>query len=308
MTDAQLARFSDLESQGARFAAEMGVPLGAYQKMTAEHLFLVMSSPELGGPFATDPGISDDQGLVAAIVKCSPGQGPYLHAHYNTLENFICLDGRFRITWGDSGEHEAFLDPLDTVSVPRGVVRAFENASDGPAHILAFIRGDKPEDFGDVAMTPAAAEDLDATFGDGTADKIKDIGWRFDAGVDAPTAQVNPDEMGARLARFSETTPEGGGELRRYAIMDDGGNAEISGDPGLRADIFEVAPNADADLAGTPGKRTLMCVGGSLTLSWDGGSAEMTPWDTVALPAGTGCHLANAGSAPARLFAMETGV
>ena len=84
MSDTQLARFADIRSQGPRFAAEMDVPLGAYQNMTAEEFFLVMSSPTLGGPFATDPGISDDQGLVAAIVKCSPNQGPYLHAHYNT--------------------------------------------------------------------------------------------------------------------------------------------------------------------------------------------------------------------------------
>ena len=109
---AKVARFADVRSQGARFAAEMGVPLGAYQKMTAEEFFLMLSSPALGGPFATDPGISDEQGLVAAIVKCSPGQGPYLHAHYNTLESFTCLDGRFRITWGDTGEHEAVLEPF----------------------------------------------------------------------------------------------------------------------------------------------------------------------------------------------------
>ncbi len=307
MAKAQFARFSDLNSQGARFAAEMGVPLGAYQKMTAEHLFLVMSSPELGGPFATDPGISDDQGLVAAIVKCSPGQGPYLHAHYNTLENFICLDGRFRITWGDTGEHEAFLDPLDTVSVPRGVVRAFENASDGPAHIMAFIRGDKPEDFGDVAMTPAAAEDLDTTFGDGTAEKIKDIGWRFDAGVEAPTAKVSPEEMGARLARFADMNADGSGPLRRYAVMDSVAGAAITGDPGLKADIFELATGAEAELASTPGKRTLMCVGGGVSMSWDGQTADTTPWDAVALPPDTGCRLTNTGDEPAQLFAMETG-
>jgi len=89
--------------------------------------------------------------------------------------------------------------------------------------------------------------------------------------------------------------------------MDSGPGAAITGDPGLKADIFEVASGAEAELAGTAGKRTLMCVGGGVSLSWDAETANMTPWDTVALPADTGCRLANAGGEPARLFAMETG-
>ena len=107
-----IARFGEIEPQGGRLAEKLGIPLAAYQKMTAEKFFLLMSSPELGGPFADQPAISDDQGMIVAIVKCAPGQGPYLHAHYNTYENFICLTGRFRISWGDVGEHEAFLDPV----------------------------------------------------------------------------------------------------------------------------------------------------------------------------------------------------
>jgi len=219
MSNVQIARFSEIESQGPRFAAELDLPLAAYQKMTAEEFYLLLSSPKLGGPFATDPGISDDQGLVAAIVKCSPGQGPYLHAHYNTLENFVALDGSFRITWGDMGENETIIDPLDMVSVPRGVVRAFANATDKPAHIMAFIRGNTPEDFADVAMTPAAADDLLQTFGDGTVDKIREIGWRFDASVDAPTARVSPDTMEAQVARFARLTAKDADGLATYAMM-----------------------------------------------------------------------------------------
>lgn len=180
----RVARYAELEPQGPYFAEKLGIPLGAYQKMTAEELRLLMSSPALGGPFTAEPGISDDQNMIVAIVKCSPGQGPYLHAHYNTLENFICLKGRFRIRWGDEGENETFLEPYDMIAVPKGVVRNFENAGDDEALILAFIRGDKPEDFHDVAMTPAAAEDLEKNFGPGVRQKIEEIGWRFDAGLD----------------------------------------------------------------------------------------------------------------------------
>lgn len=181
---ARIARLSELAPQGPFYAEKLGIPLGAYQKMTAEEFYLMMSSEALGGPFSASPGIADDQNMIVAIVKCSPGQGPYLHAHYNTYENFICLTGRFRIRWGDEGEHETFLDPFDMIAVPKGVVRTFENAGDSDALILGFIRGETPEDFADVAMTPAAAEDLEANFGRAVREKIEEIGWRFDAGVE----------------------------------------------------------------------------------------------------------------------------
>jgi uncharacterized RmlC-like cupin family protein len=177
----KIARFREIEPQGGPLAEKLGIPLAAYQKMTAEDFYLLMSSPKLGGPFADRPAISDDQNMIVAIVKCSPGQGPYLHAHYNTYENFMCLTGRFRISWGDKGEYETFLDPYDVIAVPKGVVRTFANASDDTAYILGFIRGDKPEDFHDVAMTPAAAADLTERFGAEVVSKIEEIGWRFDA-------------------------------------------------------------------------------------------------------------------------------
>lgn len=181
----RIARFSDTKPQGAKFAEENGIPLGAYQKMTAEEFYLMMSAPGLGGPFASAPAVSDDQNMIVAIVKCSPGQGPYLHAHYNTRENFMCLTGRFEILWGDEGEHRTVLEPYDMIAVPPGVVRTFRNCSDGEALILGFIRGDSPEAFADVAMTPAAAADIETNFGAETRKKIEAIGWRFDAGLDS---------------------------------------------------------------------------------------------------------------------------
>ncbi len=317
MGQAKVARFADVRSQGARFAAEMGVPLGAYQKMTAEEFFLMLSDDALGGPFATDPGIADDQGMVMAIVRCSPGQGPYLHAHYNTLESFTCLDGRFRITWGDMGENEAFLDPFDTISVPRGVVRTFANASDDTAHILGFIRGDSPDDFSDVAMTPAAADDLDATFGGGTADKIRDIGWRFDAGVDAPTAQVTPNEMATRIARFESlaaldadraaSTAMPGATSVRLVMSPDGGEAPVSGDAGMLVTIAELAPGTHTGtFARGSGRESVMCLGAEITL--DGAAGPLSRWDTAAFAAGESRAWRNESGQTAWLLSIVSGV
>lgn len=313
MSDIQLARFQDVHSQGERLAAEMGVPLGAYQKMTAEELFLVMSSPALGGPFATDPGISVDQGLIAAIVKCSPGQGPYLHAHYNTLESFICLSGKFHITWGDEGEHSALLDTFDTIAVPRGVVRSFASAeANGDAHILAFIRGDTPEDFADVAMTTAAAEDLDASFGSGTADKIKDIGWRFDAGVETPNVQISPEEMEQHIARFADIAPSSRDGVDRYAVMHpNAGQATISGDPGELAQVFSLSSGSGVPrYERSRTKETLMCMEGSIAMGWGANADEahlLEPWDAVSLPPGVARSFANAGDTPAKMLSLVIG-
>ena len=313
MTDIQLARFSNVHSQGERLAAEMGVPLGAYQKMTAEELFLVMSSPALGGPFATDPGISVDQGLIAAIVKCSPGQGPYLHAHYKTLESFICLQGQFHINWGDEGEHEALLDTFDTIAVPRGVVRSFTSASkEGDAYILAFIRGDTPEDFADVAMTTAAAEDLDTSFGSGTAEKIKEIGWRFDAGIETPNVQVSPAEMETHIARFADLEPTSRNGVERFAVMyPDSTRAAISGDPGELAQIFRLSKDgAISPYARTRTKETLMCLTGNVTLQLGddaGEQHELEPWDAVSMAPGVARSCRNAGETPAMLLSLVIG-
>jgi len=311
MSQVQLARFSEVHSQGARFAQEMDVPLGAYQKMTAEELFLVMSSPALGGPFATDPGISQDQGLVAAIVKCSANEGPYLHAHYNTLESFTVLSGKFRINWGEEGENESLLDTFDTIAVPRGVVRTFTNATDETAYILAFIRGDTPDDFADVAMTPAAAADLDETFGTGTSNKIKGLGWRFDAGVEAPTLQVTPAEMEACIARFNALTPQTRGGVARYAVMHPvTGQAAVTGDAGELAQILDIPAGAAVPAYNrTRTTETLMCIGGTVSLAWgeNADSSMLQPWDTACIPAGTPRSITNTSDSDAKILSIVIG-
>jgi mannose-6-phosphate isomerase-like protein (cupin superfamily) len=74
-----------------------------------------------------------------------PGQddfaanGPGLHRHLNTVENFLCLSGRFEIAWGVQGEHKLVLEPLDMISVPRGENRSFRNISNQNGRLLVMI-------------------------------------------------------------------------------------------------------------------------------------------------------------------------
>ena len=179
----QIARFREIKPQGTKWAEEMGIPLGAYKKMTAEEFYLLMSAPDLGGPFASDPAVSYEQNMIVAIVKCSPGQGPYLHAHYNTFENFMVLTGQFEILWGDEGEHRTVLDPYDMIAVPPRVVRRFQNVSDQTAHLLVFITGDSEEAFNDIDHPQVEADRLANQFGPDILDKLRGIGVSFEAGV-----------------------------------------------------------------------------------------------------------------------------
>ena len=85
-------------------------------------------------------------------VPARPGPG-VARAPRDDRDVLLLLDGRFRIYWGDHGEHEVILERWDTVSVPPGVVRGFQNVSEDVAHLLILVTGGV-SDMNDIAMTP----------------------------------------------------------------------------------------------------------------------------------------------------------
>ena len=136
--EARVARFKTLKPQSSSYDAEVGIPQEVYEMMTARTLYLLMSPENQGGPMAQHPAVTTEDKMSVIIAECPPGDGPLLHAHQFTRETFFCLNGRFKIQWGDEGENELFLDPLDMIAVPPGVVRRFENVSD---ETLEKLRG-----------------------------------------------------------------------------------------------------------------------------------------------------------------------
>jgi mannose-6-phosphate isomerase-like protein (cupin superfamily) len=184
-----IARFSDMEPQSSGYSDDMGIPREAYETMTAKTLFLMMSPERQGGPMAQKPAIVTEDKMSVIIAECPPGDRPVLHAHHQTKETFFCLDGRFRIRWGDQGEDEIVLEPFDMIAVPPGVVRDFTNVSDDVAHLLVFITGEAEDNFNDIEMTPEEAERIRDKFGEEVVDKFRNIGVSFEAGVDSEAAE-----------------------------------------------------------------------------------------------------------------------
>jgi quercetin dioxygenase-like cupin family protein len=181
----------EMAARTARFA-ELGVwdvqhnpklPEEARDLVYARRLLAITSPREADGPLANSAPIRDVD-FTLHIAECPPGQGPGLHAHHATTETFLCLEGRFRVSYGDRGEHETVLEQWDTVSVPPGVVRAFTNVGEETGRLLILVTGGV-SDMNDIAMTPEYRERL-AAFGPDVVPELEKTGLRFDAGREEP--------------------------------------------------------------------------------------------------------------------------
>ena len=180
----RIARFKDLKPQSSSYDAEVGIPAEVYETMTARTLYLLMSPENQGGPMAQAPAVVTQDKMSVIIAECPPGDGPLLHAHQFTRETFMCLDGRFKIQWGDEGENQIELDKYDMIAVPPGVVRRFENISDETGRLLVWINGVSEEEFNDIDHPQVEADRLADQFGDDMLDKLRGIGVTFEAGVE----------------------------------------------------------------------------------------------------------------------------
>ena len=177
--ESRIARFDQLQPQSAMYQSETGIPREAYELMAAKTLYLLMAPASQGGPMAQKPAIDGEKGLSVIIARCPPGDKPLLHAHFKTHETFMCLTGRFRIRWGDQGEHETFLQPFDMIAVPPGACRDFTNVGDDDALLLVLITGRGDEDFNDIAVGPEDSKMMVERFGMDVIHRYQKIGTEF---------------------------------------------------------------------------------------------------------------------------------
>ena len=145
----------------ARFAELKPNPMMFVDTRLPEHardLFSVIG-PGVSEDPATRPAINAGHGFNIAYVGAEPGCGAALHNHV-TVEVFIPFSGNWTIYWGDDGEHEVQIGPLDCISVPPGVMRGFRNDGEDYAHMVAVVGGD---DNGKVSWAASVLERAQAT-------------------------------------------------------------------------------------------------------------------------------------------------
>ena len=184
LMEARVARFNKLQTYQTQNFDAHGIPPGAVEKITARRVYPVMAPADYQGRSAGAP-VKGPRGLIVSIAECEPGNGPGLHRHLNTVENFMCLSGRFEIAWGDNGEHALVLEPLDMISVPRGENRSFRNVSDEPGRLLVMIVPETAEQADPIAYAPSLAKEIESQYGKAALQGLTKIGFKFE---EEPTA------------------------------------------------------------------------------------------------------------------------
>jgi mannose-6-phosphate isomerase-like protein (cupin superfamily) len=143
MTDVEISTDQMERERVARFADTKPNPMMFVDTRLPEHareLFSIIG-PGVSEDPTTRPSITGSHGFNIAYVGAGPGCGAALHNHV-TVEVFIPFSGDWTIYWGDEGENEVRLGPLDCISVPPGVMRGFRNDGDEYAHMVAVVGGD----------------------------------------------------------------------------------------------------------------------------------------------------------------------
>ncbi len=106
------------------------------------------------------PQVETAENYHIDFIKAEPGNGAALHSH-DTEETFICLTGRWRVTWGNTGEESVELGYLDGICCPPGVMRSFSNISGETALLLSILGGKEP---GHVVWSSAIHEKLEKAY------------------------------------------------------------------------------------------------------------------------------------------------
>jgi mannose-6-phosphate isomerase-like protein (cupin superfamily) len=181
---ARVARFNKLQTYQRQNFEAHNIPPGAVEKVAARRVYPVMAPADYQGRSAGAP-VKGPRGLIVSIAECEPGNGPGLHRHLNTVENFFCLSGRFEIAWGDRGEHRLVLEPLDMISVPRGENRSFRNVSNELGRLLVMIVPETDEQVDPISYAPSLAKEIEKEYGKTAVEGLQKIGFKFE---DEPSA------------------------------------------------------------------------------------------------------------------------
>jgi len=172
-----IVRFAEQPSVRERAidVLKLPVPPALFGKLFAYDLFNLVGKTKSPADAFACQGPADTSIFVA---RMPPNFGPtYLHVHKNTWETFFVISGKFKVTYGDDGQHAAILNPYDLIAIPPTVVRNFENLSDAPADLLVVIAG--AEDATELFYTPSVRKEIEAMGGPQVIQLLERVGLRF---------------------------------------------------------------------------------------------------------------------------------
>ena len=174
----RIARFKDLKPYKQSIMEGTGIPAEAVEIVSAKSVYPIMSPEGWEGRSKVAP-VKGMNGLTVTIAECPPGNNPGLHSHSHTVENFFCLNGKFRISWGENGENSTELEPLDFISVPAGVYRDFNNISDETARLLVMIQSVEGDVKDEVVYHPHVGQEIIEKLGEETLVALDKVGFRM---------------------------------------------------------------------------------------------------------------------------------
>ena len=179
--DKRVSKFKKLKPLSIQ--QDANIPIEGRDVVYARQLLSVIGlDPREGNtPINSGAPIVGAGGITMTHAKCPPGQGPGLHNHINTYETFTVLEGQFAVSWNDDGSDTIILEKFDTISVPPGVCRSFKNSGKTDGLLQVIISGGV-HDMNDIAFTPAAADKINSVE-PGLVDKFKQVGFKFNAGI-----------------------------------------------------------------------------------------------------------------------------
>lgn len=161
--NARVARFHDLAVIDAQDTTD--IPLPVLDLIYVRKLKPVIGLNDQGdGPMGRSAPIVGAAGITLSYGICPPGTGPTLHCHRDTYETFTVLKSRFRFSWGNEGEHSVELGPMDVISIPPGINRAFTNVGSDEGIVHVVISGN---------------DHNDAWFPSSTAEKIRAVDEKY---------------------------------------------------------------------------------------------------------------------------------
>ncbi len=177
---ARVVRFKNMTPRPKPGAGQLPDEVVEYMTADANYSYMApaMEGQSIIQRYAAMTGGDAGDAISVSLAVCSPGRGPTLHAHLNTVEAFFCLSSRFAIEWGPRGEESVILEPWDFIHVPKGVVRTFKNVGDEEGALLVIIQGPR-NTFDDVVNAAFVAEQVSERFGPEAVTQLERVGRQF---------------------------------------------------------------------------------------------------------------------------------